>query len=87
MGVLLTIVSIERADALPTTNIYMNNSTFDGLQQDYVGNVDGMTSPFKYKDSRDHFMYASSQWETTLHCNVVSHRMGAYTECSLGQYY
>ena len=28
---------------------------------------------------RDHFVYAPSQWETTLHCNVVSHWLGAYT--------
>ena len=28
---------------------------------------------------RDHFVYASSQWETTLHCNVASHWLGTYT--------
>ena len=27
----------------------------------------------------DHFVYAPSQWETTLHCNVVSHWLGANT--------
>ena len=32
---------------------------------------------------RDDFVYAASQWETTLHCNVVSHWLGAYTKCSL----
>ena len=32
---------------------------------------------------RDHFVYVPSQWETTLHCNVVSHWLGAYTERSL----
>ena len=32
---------------------------------------------------RDHFVYAPSQWETMLHCNVVSHWLGAYTKCSL----
>ena len=32
---------------------------------------------------REHFVDASSQWETTLHCNVVSHWLGAYTICSL----
>ena len=32
---------------------------------------------------RDHFVYAPSQWETTLHCNVVSHWLGAYTKWSL----
>ena len=26
--------------------------------------------------NRDHFVYATSQWETTLHCNVVSHWRG-----------
>ena len=28
---------------------------------------------------RDHFLYAPSQWETTLQSNVVSHWLGAYT--------
>ena len=32
---------------------------------------------------RGHFMYAPSQWETTLQCNVVSHWLGAYAEWSL----
>ena len=32
---------------------------------------------------RDHFVYARSKWETTLHCNVVSHWLGAYTKWSL----
>ena len=32
---------------------------------------------------RDHFLCVSSQWETTLHCNVVSHWLGAYPKCSL----
>ena len=33
--------------------------------------------------SRDHFVYAPSQWETTLQCNVVSHWLGAFTKLSL----
>ena len=37
--------------------------------------------------SRDHCVYVSSQWETTLHCNVVSHWVGAFTEWSLDVYY
>ena len=32
---------------------------------------------------RDHFVHAPSRWETTLHCNVVSHWLGAYTLWSL----
>ena len=27
----------------------------------------------------DHFVYAPTQWETTLQCNVVSHWLGAFT--------
>ena len=33
--------------------------------------------------TRDHFVNVSSQWETTLQCNVVSHWLGAYTKWSL----
>ena len=29
------------------------------------------------------FVYAPSQWETTLHCNVVSHWQGSFTKWSL----
>ena len=29
---------------------------------------------------RDHFVYAPNQWETTLHCNVTSDWLGAYTK-------
>ena len=32
---------------------------------------------------RDHFVYAPSQWETTLLSNVISHWLGAYTKWSL----
>ena len=32
---------------------------------------------------RDHFVYAPSQWETTLQCNVVSHWLGAFTKWAL----
>ena len=40
------------------------------------------TSTRKYM-CRDHLVYAPSQWETTLQCNVVSHWLGAYTKWSL----
>ena len=36
---------------------------------------------------RDHFVYAPNQWETTLHCTVVSHWLGAYTKWSLRNWY
>ena len=35
---------------------------------------------------RNHFMYVPSQWETPLHCNVVSHWLGAYTLWSSQQW-
>ena len=34
-------------------------------------------------NSRDHFLYAPSQSETTLRCNAVSHWLSAYTTWSL----
>ena len=36
--------------------------------------------------SRDHFVCTPSQWETALHCNAVSHWLGAYTKWSLGKW-
>ena len=36
------------------------------------------------RGTQEYFLYAPSQWETTLHCNVVSHWLGAYTNWSLG---
>ena len=32
---------------------------------------------------RDHFVYALSQWEAMLQCNIVTHWLGAYTKWSL----
>ena len=32
---------------------------------------------------RDDCVYVPSQWEMTLHCNVISHWLGAYTKSSL----
>ena len=33
-----------------------------------------------WNGNSNHFVYAPSQWETTLHCNVVSHWLDAYTK-------
>ena len=38
---------------------------------------------YSHVTSRDHFVNAPSQWEMTLHCNLVSHWLGAYTKWSL----
>ena len=35
---------------------------------------------------RDHSVHVPTQWETTLHCSVVSHWLGAYTESCLNLY-
>ena len=36
---------------------------------------------------RDNFVYAHSQWETTLQCNVVSHWLGVFTKWPLSPSY
>ena len=41
---------------------------------------------YQLNHSRDHFVYAPSQWETTLQCNVVSHWLGTYTKLSLDRH-
>ena len=33
---------------------------------------------------REHFVYAPNQFETTLQCNIVSHWLGALSECQWG---
>ena len=38
------------------------------------------TCQVNYFRVRDHFVPAPSQWQTTLQCNVVSHRLGACTK-------
>ena len=35
----------------------------------------------------DHYVYAPSQWEMMLHCNIISHWLGAYTKLSLISYH
>ena len=38
--------------------------------------------PFRNANNRDHFVYAPSKWEITLHHNVILHWQGAYTKGS-----
>ena len=38
------------------------------------------------KPFKDHSVYAPNQWDMTLHCNFVSHWVGAYTKWSLAFY-
>ena len=37
-------------------------------------------------DIRADYKFAPNQWETTLHCNDVSHRLGANLESALDMY-
>ena len=41
-----------------------------------------MSVKAKIVSGRDYFVHAPCQWETTLHCNVIAHWLGAYTNCS-----
>ena len=43
----------------------------------YVITIDSQCIP------RGNFVYAASQWETTLQCNVISYRLGTYRKRSL----
>ena len=40
------------------------------------------STPISYGVSRDRFVYVPGQWETMLHCNIVSHWLGAYKKWS-----
>ena len=51
------------------------------LQQSLCSQFSGAREETSW--TRDHSVYASSQWETALQCNAVSHWLGSYTEWSL----
>ena len=64
----------------------------DGIHSQRASNAKSVIMSWRHQDGvgviwsyifRDHFVYAPSQWETTLQCNVASHWLGAYTEISL----
>ena len=50
----------------------------------YHMNINYGTDSTGYRVCKDNLVNASCQWEMTLHCNVVSHCLGAYTKWSLG---
>ena len=45
--------------------------------------VNHMLTTFTLHTFRDHFMYAPSQWEPKLQCNIFSHWLGTCTKLSL----
>ena len=38
-------------------------------------------------ETRDHFVNAPSQWETTLQCHIISHWLSTFTKWSLTNHY
>ena len=58
------------------------------LNKVIIGTNNRIADDLRYHDFHvtllymDQFVYAPSQWETTLYCNVVSHWLGAYTKWS-----
>ena len=45
------------------------------------GGVGGRYDNNNEAETKDHIMYASSQWEATLHCSVDSYWLVGYTTC------
>ena len=58
----------------------LNRFFIDGFVQD---RCNSSAPAIKLPQSMDHFVHVHSQWGTTLHCNVVSHWLGAFTKWSL----
>ena len=53
-------------------------SLSDFMYSDTILNYSGEKKRDRGQESRDHFVYATSQWETALQCNAVFHWLGAY---------
>ena len=66
--------SLYRLLLLPMVGLYFMN-VFSS--DDLIMNLPMM------RMRRNHFVHAPSQWEMMLHCNVISHWLGAYTKWSL----
>ena len=54
-----------------------------GLLHKHMGQSHCPTVSEVTQNIRDHFVNVPSQWETMLHCNVISHWLGAFTKWSL----
>ena len=51
--------------------------------ENYYSKIRATSPRGQWFKSRDNFMYAYSQWETTLQCNVVPHWLSPYLKWSL----
>ena len=72
---------------LPPTNLESFERRYEGVWFNEVYWLISLYMDRIYHHSRYHFRYAPSQWETSLHCNDVSHWLGAYLNWSLSQYH
>ena len=71
-AVFLFIACVDKVMTDAVSHIYRN-----------VSDICRLLSRNLHLSPRDHFVNAPSQRETTLHCNVVSPWLGAYTKWSL----
>ena len=77
---LLNIYSTLR-QYLNVFSVLLNDTTAHNNDQKVL--FHNLYKTFRYNVRRDNFVYAPSQWETTLKCNVVSDWLDAYTKWSL----
>ena len=66
-----------------SANLFRPRSDLNGLTLKHVKCRSAYTRAQSWIPlNMDHFVYAFNQWGATLHCNVVSHWLGAYTKWS-----
>ena len=79
---------------MDSVSFYCFQLQLNGMQTFHYGIVQNRTHVVRWLYSagpyiihsttiRDHFVYAPSQWEATLQCNVIPHWLGACTKWSL----
>ena len=62
----------------PMINRFIDNMR-DWIKWIYgVYRVENLKPSYVHHIHRDHSMYVNNQWEMALHCNIISHRLGAF---------
>ena len=67
---------------------YFSFMTISWRHNEYLMNLEWQTKTHycsRWFSYRDHFVNVPSQWETMLHCNIISHWLGASTFCECAQ--
>ena len=67
---------------LPSADSSYKGPVMGSFDVFFVISLDKMSNS-QVVDYRNHSVHALSQWEMALHCNAISHWLGAYTEWSL----